>query len=163
MTPLADAVRFVNSQQLHDTLANNFHKLRLAKTLGSDVQQRVLSCTDIGIALLTLGSRQRRIDEGGRDPTLAKCIHLVLHQCDQWRDHQRQCLLVRRRGVQQCRHLVTKRLAHARGHDYQRMLPRQDVANHFLLRAAKGGEAKMLLERVERLHPSIRLREAGQL
>ena len=67
------------------------------------------------------GRIQRRVEERRAHAELAQRLHLVLHQRDQRRDHDRRAL------AQQRRQLVAQRLAAAGGHEHQRVAAAGDV------------------------------------
>src|SRR5438309_1305933 len=87
--------------------------------------------------LTNVGGRDRTIDKGSRQGARSQCVDLVLHQGDEWRDHQR--------GAAQhhCGQLITERLAAAGGHNDDGIFSLEDRADHFGLARAETIEAEV--------------------
>ncbi len=116
VTPLRDAVRLVDHEQPDPYLPDELCEPRRGKALGRDIEQPDLSGRRPGQRLTVGGPALLRVDEldpSGRD--LAQRGHLVLHQRDERRDHEREVVAHQRRK------LVAQRLARAGGHYDERV------------------------------------------
>ena len=82
------------------------------------------------------------IEKGRAQAQFAQRGHLVLHQCDQWRDDDAQTL------AQQRRDLEAQRLAAAGGHQHQGIAARGDVLDGLALQAAERRVAPDVLQEV---------------
>src|SRR5258708_3466125 len=73
---------------------------------------------------------------------LFQLLHLIVHQCDEWTDHES--------GSTSCQsmQLVTKRLARAGRHDKQRVFSRGYCPTDGFLVRAKLGEAERVLQKL---------------
>ena len=113
-------MRLVDHEQADPDLPDELREPRGGKALGRDVEQPDLSGRRACQRLTVGGSALLRVDEldsPGRD--LAQRGHLVLHQRDERRDHEREVV------AHQCRKLVAERLARARGHHHERVATRE--------------------------------------
>ena len=154
VAPFADAMGFIDRQKSHVALSDDFEKLRLPKPFRRDVQQPVPALGDFGVPPLTLFARERRVDERRFDSSGSQRIHLVFHQRDQRRQHQRdsaprQLLIVVR---QQRGDLIAQRFSRTCRHDDQRVAAAENPVDDCGLRSAKGLEAKELVQCVNRFH-----------
>lgn len=95
---------------------------------------------------------ERRVEEVG-DPRLgregAHGIHLILHQGDQGRNDDRHAVH-NHRGQ-----LVAQRLAAARGHQYERILPCEHIADHRLLIPLERRKTEILLQFIVQQSPFV--------
>ena len=82
----------------------------------------------------------RRIDGVGRDPGKAQGGHLVVHECNEGRDDDRDPALDQRR------HLIAQRLARSRRHDGQYVPPREQRIHRLLLPRTERVEAEGLFQ-----------------
>ena len=96
-----------------------------------------------------LGRGQGAVQEKGRDAVFPELVHLVLHQGDERRDHDRQP------GDRYGRDLVAEGLAPARRHDDQGVLFPQDMGDDLLLEGPEGVKAEDVLEERLRLDKLI--------
>src|ERR1700758_1691596 len=82
------------------------------------------------------------MDALDRESSLFEFMDLIIHQCDQWTDHER--------GSTPCqpRQLVTKGLARPCRHDEQRVFARRDRAADGFLVGPERGEAESLFEKL---------------
>ena len=96
------------------------------------------------IRALISASAQRRVDERGGNLLPGQPVHLVLHQRDQRRDHDRDAL-EHQRGK-----LVAQRLAAARRHDDQAVLPGERRRDGLFLAFEKLPKAEVRRQQVLR-------------
>jgi hypothetical protein len=104
--------------------------------LGRDVEQLDCSRVELFIKLAQLVSRERGVQPRGGDALRCQRVHLIPHQRDERGNHQCEPI------EQQCRELVTKRLAATRRENRQRGPAVQQAADHRFLASAEGGESK---------------------
>ena len=141
VSPLRNAVRLVDRNQARLAPFQQVAEAVGVDPLGRDVEQLHRS---IGHRPLDLGHLHRReravqILRVGASPLQRR--HLVVHQSDQRRDHDRQPVRENRRQ------LVTQRLAAAGRHEHQRIPAIKDVFNRLPLLRPKRVVAVVLLER----------------
>ena len=131
VSPLADAMRFVNGEQADFHRRDPVEKARAEQAFRCDVQQFQRAGTRgarHGACLLgVLG----RIEEGRGDAKFGQCGNLVLHQCDQRADDDGQS------AAHQRGNLEAQGLAATGRHQHQRMLSFGNVADDVGLRAAE--------------------------
>src|SRR5690606_30199865 len=80
------------------------------------------------------------VENGCLDAEFGQLFFLVLHERDKRGDDDGDT------GFAQGRQLVAQRLATARGHDGQRVMPRHDVVDDFFLAGAQIGNAELLVQ-----------------
>ncbi len=122
---------FVDREQRHLRAFEQVQETRGEQPLGRDVQEFQSAAEE---APLDVGLRRRietGIQERRRHAELAQRFHLVLHQCDQRRDHDRGAV-AKQRGD-----LVAQRLAAAGRHQHQRVAAVQQVFDDGLLAVAE--------------------------
>ena len=141
--PLRDAVRLIDRDQLRRRRVHQVREALRVDPLGSHVEQPGLPAPHPHLNLKRLLRRQRAVQKIRRRPVRPQRPHLVLHQRDQRRHHQRQPL------PQQRRQLVAERLPPARRHQHQRILAAAQVLNHLPLQRPKLPKPKEPLESVE--------------
>ena len=148
VAPLAHAMCFVDGEQAQGAVrvqrVQQAQKARRAHALGRGVQQRQLACQQLTLDVLRLLPVECGIEESRGHARLVQRAHLVVHQRDQGRNHQRHAQPGALAGYG--RNLVTKRLAAARGHQHQRVAAGDGVVDHTLLLAAKGVVAEHLAQ-----------------
>ena len=140
MAPFADAVRLVYRDEAHVQPRKETLKRRHADTLRRDVEhpERAVFCH-----LLHPGDSrcvQAAVDEARGDAVGLQTVHLVFHQRDERRHHQRQSV------HRQSRELVAERLPATRGHDDHAMLPCQRIGDDLLLPRTEIVVAEVLLQ-----------------
>jgi hypothetical protein len=106
------------------------------QALGSDVEQVQGPVQQPAFGLGGLVGGERGIQAGRAHSELAEGIHLVLHQRDEWRDHDRGP------GSEQGGQLVAERLAAAGGHQHQGIPAGRKMADDGCLFAAEGVESE---------------------
>ena len=134
MAPLADAMRFIDGDQ-RDLGARHQHAEPFhGGAFGRDIQQVELAIAqraDGGVAIVGL-----TVERPGTHAKGAHRTHLILHQRDQRRNHQRAARPHQRRD------LVAQGFAGPRRHDSQHIAPGADIGDYRLLLPAKGGKAE---------------------
>jgi hypothetical protein len=125
MPPLRHAMRFVNGDAARPRLAQERLGVRPREALGRDIEQREPALAQQpqhgGVLLAVVGG----IERAGPHPERAQLLHLIAHQGDERRDHQRQPA-IDERGK-----LIAQALARARGHDGQHILAGEDRREDF--------------------------------
>ena len=119
-------------------------KARRGQPLGRGVQQRDGAGLQAQLHVLRLLPIERGVEKSGIDPGLVQRAHLVVHQRNQGRDHDRHAMpgLLAHDG----RHLVAQRFAATRGHEHQRVPTAHDMLDDGLLRPAKLRVAKDIVQ-----------------
>ena len=119
-------------------------KARRGQPLGGGVEQRDGAGLQAQLHVLRLLPIERGVEKSGIDPGLVQRAHLVVHQRNQGRDHDRHAMpgLLAHDG----RHLVAQRFAATRGHEHQRIASPYHVLNDGLLRPAKLRVAKDIVQ-----------------
>ncbi len=89
VAPLRNAVRLVDGEQRDLRFFQQLEHARHRQALGRDVEQVEFAGLQGALRFLYLFAAQSRIQKCGADTELLQRRHLVLHQRDQRRDHQR--------------------------------------------------------------------------
>ena len=121
---------------------------RRVDALGRGIQQRQFIAQQLLFKRAAFFLRLRGVEKGRRHTGLVQCADLVMHQSDQWRNHDGHSvagLLARNGG-----YLVTQRLAAAGGHQDQRVAAGHSMVDDGFLRAAKAVVAEDLAQNVQR-------------
>jgi hypothetical protein len=143
VTPVADAVRFIDRERAHVHAAEQRAERRRRQALGRDEEQaqRAVERTGFDRALLVRRGRavQRRRGHAGRDER----VDLVLHQRDERRDDDGQSV------EEQRRRLEAERLSRAGGHDQERVAPGEHGVDGLPLQRAQRGEPPRARDDVE--------------
>src|SRR5262249_27964611 len=140
VSPLADAVRFVDGYLIYVPASQIGQKTGEHQALRRDIEQLVFS---IAQALHTPGDftdAKSGIKKRGRDAAGLKRIHLILHQRNQRRHHDGQSF------SRQRRQLKTERLATTRRQQREHIAARQSTADDLLLQRPKRIKAEGLFE-----------------
>ncbi len=136
MPPLRNAVRFVNCNQRGLALRQHLWKPRHPQSLRRN-EQKVQRPLQIVEARLSRHSPiQPRVNPRHTQPKRRKFRHLVFHQRNQRRNHQR------RSAQRNRRQLVAERLARPGRHHQQQIAPVNRSATHLLLVRAKPRKPK---------------------
>jgi len=144
VAPLAHAMRFVDRKQAEQSaLEQRIHlrqKTAIGHALGGRVQQGDFAAQQTPLDVAGFFAGEGGVEEGGIHTRLVQRTHLVVHQCDQRRDHDGDA----EASALACdgRDLVAQRFASTRGHQHQRIAPGRHMVDDGLLRAAKGVVAK---------------------
>ncbi len=85
--PLRDAMCFVNGEQGNLGVRQQIKAARRRQTFGRDIQQIQLTAGKRTLGLLGLPRIECGIEERRANSQLCERRHLVLHQCDERRDH----------------------------------------------------------------------------
>ena len=138
LPPLGDTVGLIHR---HKGQANGLHqpqKSIVGQPLGGDIEELYLSpggaAKDLPVFLKTHGG----VEALRRHPRLPQCGHLILHQGNQRRDHQRQS------RQKQGRNLVAHGLTRTGGHDPEGIPARKQSIDHGLLPRTEGIVAEIL-------------------
>ena len=162
VAPLADAVRLVDRHEVHAAASQHREEAVAAlpcQPLRRHVQQAEPPLAQPGDdGRLTVGG-ERAVVAGGSDTVADERVHLILHQRDQWGDHDRQSLTEERRRLE------TERLSGAGRHHDQRVAARHDRVHGFALERPERGVPPVPLQHLaelgRRVHrPGSRLRPA---
>src|SRR6185437_9688575 len=86
--------------------------------------------------------RKRTIQQRGWNPHLRKLRHLVLHQCNQRRNHYHSFFRHDR-----CRQLITKRFSASRRHHHASVSPSEKTLNNVFLQRPERVVAPILPQR----------------
>jgi hypothetical protein len=113
---------------------------RCRQPLGRDVQEPDAPGRDRGEPIALLGLRDRRVDEGRRDPARLERLDLVLHERDERRDDEDDA------GPDERWELEARRLPRSRGHDDRDVVAAEHAADGLLLPLAERGVAERLPE-----------------
>ena len=127
LPPLGDAVGLVHRHERDGQLLRQGGEVLRLQPLRSHIEEPVGPLPQPVIDRPPLRSGKGAVEKRRRDARLLQCHHLVLHQGDEGRDHQRHP------RQQQCRHLIAEGLAPAGGHDAQGIPPRQQGVDQGLL------------------------------
>ena len=143
VAPLRNAVRLVDGIERHLDLAQERNVVLLGERFGREVEQFGPAGQHILLHLIDRSPVERRVQEVGNSLVLAEGAHgidLILHQGDQRRDDDRHAV------HQQRRQLVAKALAAAGGHQHERVLAGQHIADDRFLIALKSRETEILFQ-----------------
>jgi hypothetical protein len=143
-------VRFIYHHRVDHRGREGAPECPAPKALGRDVEQPQLPLPQAREARLLLIDRDGAVDEGGGDAERRERIALVLHQRDQWGNHQR------RATAQHRGQLVAERLPGPGRHHNQQALAAENARDGFLLAGTKGGEAKPARELGSKVHGADR-------
>ena len=137
VSPLTDAVRFIDHHRFRWKTLQKILKKRCLKPFRSDIEQFDRSCGG-GVGDPTLfRKRHDAVDEGGGDAPFAQGVHLILHQRNQRRNHDAVS------GTQQKRQLVAKRFSSTGRHDDAKVIPREYLTYDLLLVGEKSIETEI--------------------
>ena len=136
---------FVNGEQRNRRPPKRVEKRTAAEAFRGDVNELVFAVRQPPDAVLLLRERERAIDERSGDAASFQCVHLILHQRDEWADDHGDAF-EHQRGQ-----LVTKRFPAARGHDDQRVVARENRGDDFLLGIEKFAETEVLFQQQVRV------------
>jgi hypothetical protein len=137
-------VRLVDHEQPDVDAPDRVEEARRREPLGGDVEQLHLAGRrardrDAVVRNVLLGVDERRPPGHGA----LERLHLVLHQRDQRRDHEREV------GPQQRRQLIAERLARPGRHHDEQVAAGERRADRLRLAGAEGAEAEVLAQRGE--------------
>ena len=138
--PLGDAMRLVDGDQAHPQPAQEPAKPLDGQPLRRDVQDLDESLSNLPHHPLDVPQRKRAVNKPSRNAIGVQPVHLVLHQRDQRRDHQRHPI------HRQRRQLVAQRLPTARRHQQQRVPASQHPPYNNLLLPPKALKPKVSLQ-----------------
>ncbi len=127
-------------------VGEEIHEARLPEPLGRRVDEARLPGRDACEARRRLLRGERRVDERrGRRDLRRQLVHLVLHERDERREHER------RLGAQHRRELIRERLSRAGRHERERVAACDRGAYDVLLPRPEGVEAEEVAQRCEEI------------
>ena len=142
VSPLRDAVGFIDGIERNLERLEKLEVLGLVERLGSHVEQLGLAVAHVIHHLCGLRLGERRVEVMGQSVVLADAIDgvdLVFHQGDEWRHDDGSALHEERRQ------LVTQALASAGGHEHKDVVPRHERADNGFLVAFERVKAEIVL------------------
>ena len=140
MAPFADAMGFVHGDEIRLPVPQIFQEPRKHQPFGRHVEEPKFAVMQPAKPLPGLARRQRRVQQRRRHSTGLERIHLVLHQSDERRHHDRQT------RPDQRGQLKAQRLAPSRRQQGKHIFSCQGIADNFFLQRAKRGKAEVLLQ-----------------
>ena len=142
VAPHAHAVHLVHDDEPDADVGEELDEARLPQALGRGVDEAGLARGHTREPRRRLLRRERRVDEGrGRGDLRRQLVHLVLHQRDERREHER------RLGTEHRGELVRERLPGAGRHQRERVAPGDRGAHDVLLPGPEGVEAEEVVQR----------------
>ena len=148
VAPLAHTVRLVNGKQAEFAPAvqavEQVEKTRRRQALRRGIQQRDLAALHAPLHVQRLLPVECGVEESRLHPRLVQRTHLVVHQRNQRRHHDRNPMP--RLPPHDRRNLVTQRLAAARWHQHQGVTAANHLFNDGLLGATKLLVAKNVVQ-----------------
>ena len=142
VSPLRDAVGFIDGIERNLERLEKLQVLGLVERLGSHIEQLGLAVAHVIHHLCGLRLGERRVEVMGQSVVLADAIdgvYLVFHQGDEWRHDDGSALHEERRQ------LVTQALASAGGHEHKDVVPRHERAYNGFLVAFERVKAEIVL------------------
>ena len=131
MAPLRDTVRFVDRQHRRLPVRQALKEVIHHQTFRRDIEQPDAAGAAIRHHLLLLLARHGGVEARRRDAVRQQLIHLIFHQRNQRRHHQRQAFLHQRGD------LITERFAAAGRHNDQTIPSAQRRIDDGLLTGTK--------------------------
>ena len=127
VTPHRNTMCFINCEKRDIAFLKHINKVRLHSPLGRHIENTDFSgnCCRLDRPLSIVS--QRRVKHRNINPLRQKRIHLILHQCDKWRDDNSHP------GKHQSRKLIAKRFAASGSHHCQNIMPGDNRLNNRLL------------------------------
>ena len=90
VTPFADAVRFINGDELHIPILQIGEKTGEHQTFGRDIEQAIFALMQTAQAFPRFLSVERGVQKRGSDAASLQGIYLIFHQRNQRRDDNRE-------------------------------------------------------------------------
>jgi hypothetical protein len=106
-------MRFVDGKQCNARPSHHVEKTVREQPFGRHVKKIQRAAQGCAAGLRRLASTQARVQRPGSYAELLKRSDLILHECDQGRNHDGEPV------AQQCRQLIAKRFSAPCGHQYQ--------------------------------------------
>ncbi len=145
MAPFADAVCFVDGDARERRLGEPRAAGGAEEPFGREVDEAVPALERVLFAVVGVLQVEGGVDEGGGDAVGAQGLDLVLHECDERRDDEREAGVLRDGGE-----LVAERLTPAGGQDDEHVPAGEGVFDDLLLHGS------------ERVVPEVPLEQRGQ-
>ncbi len=146
MSPLGDAVRFVNGKVGNRNLLEPIDRVSAREALRREIKETELASNRFDCDLRLIACTHRTIEHARRNPHLRQLRKLVLHQSDERRDHDHGAAFQHRR-----RQLIAERLASAGGHHDASVAAAKQTVDDALLQRPKGIVAPIAFERRKRI------------
>ena len=115
VAPFADAMRLVNGDEFHVPALQIGQKSGKHQPLRRDVEQTEFAIVQAAQAFAAFARRERRIQKRRRDAAGLQRVHLVFHQRNQRRNHDREAV-ARERGQAGSKAICRRRSAAAQRH-----------------------------------------------
>ena len=131
VAPLTDAMRLVDGNALRTPALEHFLRATEHQPLRRNIEQFVLAAMQSGNAATRFLGIERGVQKSRRGAGRLQRIHLILHQRDQRRHHNREPFAHERRQ------LIAERFPAAGRHQNQHIPPRQRRINNLLLQRPK--------------------------
>ena len=140
LSPLGDAVGLIHRQKIDGQLPGQRQKPLSQQPLRGNIDDFVPALPQVSVHQPQLLPSQRAVDVGGRNAGTFQRHHLIAHQGDQGRHHQRDS------RQQQSRDLIAQAFPSAGGHDAEDIPTSQLGIDERLLRPPELGITKDLME-----------------
>lgn len=145
MTPSRDAMGFIYSNEAYICFFQDVDELIIEKGFGGKVEELQFSLFDFCVDLFLLCCRKRGIEEDCIcNSFFSQGIYLVLHEGDEWRDHERKTL------EDDSGYLKAERFASSCRHDCKGVFSLQDIVDDCFLIGAEVLVAEYFSEHLKR-------------
>ena len=141
MSPLADAVRLVDSEKGQFRAGDRLEEGRVPESFGGNVHELVVAVRHRREAEVHFVGRDGRVEEGGGDVAFFECGDLILHQGDERRDDER------RAREEEGGELVAEGLTGAGRHDDDGVASVDDLFDGLVLPVSEGVIAEVAFQR----------------
>ena len=152
VAPFRDAVGLVDGEERDGDLLQELHRLGFREGLRCHIEQFRATLQEVFLHLVGLHPREGGVEEVGHAVaarSIAHRVHLVLHQCNQGRDHDGRPFRNHRRK------LVAEALAATRGHDDEGVEPVEQTAYDSLLVALEVVESEYFFQAGMQIYHSV--------
>ena len=140
MSPLADAMGLVDHQTSHAGPLERVPERAAPETLGGDVEQRQAARREVRLDGAALLGREPAVQGARRDAARPQRVHLILHEGDERRHHDRGA------REQQRGKLEAERLAGTGRHDGHEVATAEDRERRLALAGAEGLEPEAVAQ-----------------
>ena len=144
VAPLRDAVRFVDSEEGDADPVEQRQRAIAHQAFGGDVEEVERARAGVGLDRPDFVESKRRVQVRSAHARLPQRLHLVLHQCDQRRDDDRDTV------AEKGRDLVAERLAAAGGHDHEAVAAACDMLDDRFLLVSEHAVSENAIEHLVR-------------
>ena len=133
-------MRFVDREKIHIPLFQVFQKTAKHQAFRRDIKEAVLILVQAAQPAAPFVSGKSRVQKRRGDAAGLQRVNLVLHQRDQWRDHDSEARMHQRRQLE------AQRLAATGGQNRKHVLSGQCVADDLFLQRPETFVSEVLLE-----------------